>query len=132
MPAHRKYFTPEEEKEALRAAVLRYKRTPKGFLTRLYAAMKHRTTNPHPRKAHLYKGKELLPKEDFNAWVEETYEEFKSLFDNYVDSGFEMRLAPPIDRIDSEVGYVIGNIRWCTHSENSKHRKGGWKWKKNQ
>jgi hypothetical protein len=132
MPAHRKYFTPEEEKEALRAAVTKYIRSRKGFLTRGYGRMKERTTNPEYHKAHLYFGKGLMSKEEFMRWAEQSKDSFNILFEAYEQSGFELRLAPSIDRIDPDKGYTLGNVRWVTQSENSKNRRSGWKWKKNR
>jgi len=69
-------------------------------------------------KSHLYKGLDILSKEDFINWSLET--NFKDLLLGYEESGYDRKLAPSVDRIDSILGYTIGNIRWITHSENSR------------
>lgn len=70
-------------------------------------------------KKHLYDGMEILKKEVFYRWALEN-PEFNKLYDEYKKSGFKMKLAPSIDREDSSVGYVISNMRFLTHSENSR------------
>jgi hypothetical protein len=81
--------------------------------------MKSRVNGVLKNKAHLYCGKELLSKDEFYNWALNS-NEFITLFNNYCSSGFDIKVAPSIDRIDSSKGYVIGNIRWITHSENSR------------
>jgi hypothetical protein len=81
--------------------------------------MKSRVSGVLKNKAHLYYGKELLSKEKFYDWALRS-NEFITLFESYSASGFKIKYAPSIDRIDSSKGYVIGNIRWITHSENSR------------
>lgn len=46
----------------------RYEKTEAGFLMRMYRNMKSRVTGVQSKKAHLYKGKDLLAKEDFYEW----------------------------------------------------------------
>lgn len=99
-----------------------YEKKPDGFIMRLYRNMKSRIEGIQKKKHHLYKGKSLLSKEDFYQWAKDN-KAFIELFKAYVDSGFDRKLAPSVDRIDSSVGYEIGNIEFVTHSENS--RRGG-------
>ncbi len=96
-----------------------YSKTVKGYLVRTYVNMRGRVTGLLKKKAHLYKGKDILTKEEFYEWSLNS-EEFKYLFEEYLLSGFEPKKAPSIDRIDSTRGYSIDNIRWITHSENSR------------
>jgi hypothetical protein len=37
-----------------------------------------------------------------------------------VSSGYDRKLTPTVDRINTELGYEIHNMRWLTHSENSR------------
>ena len=97
----------------------KYEKTPKGFIMRMYRNMKSRITGIQKDKFHLYCGKEILTKEEFYAWALE-HEQFKSLYKNYVNSNYDRKLAPSVDRIDSSLGYVINNMEWVTHSENSR------------
>jgi hypothetical protein len=81
--------------------------------------MKSRIEGVQKAKHHLYAGKELMDKGDFYTWALNN-EDFKKLFVQYKQSGYKMRLAPSVDRIDSSKGYTVSNIRWVTHSENSR------------
>lgn len=102
-------------------SIKKYEKTKNGFLMRMYRNMKSRVSGIQSAKYHLYVNKELLSKEDFYSWAK-TNKEFDSLFEVYEQNNYQMKLAPSIDRIDSSKGYVIGNIQFITHSQNS--RKG--------
>lgn len=96
----------------------RYEKTLNGFVMRLYRNMKSRVTGVQKQKAHLYLNKELLNKEDFYAWIKSN-ERFLKLFEEYKKFNFDRKLAPTVDRIDSNIGYVLNNMQILTHSENS-------------
>ena len=81
--------------------------------------MMSRVTGVLKNKSHLYEGKEILDKNEFYEWSLNN-EEFIRLFQNYIESGFSIKQAPSIDRIDSSKGYTKCNMRWITHSENSR------------
>lgn len=98
-------------------AAMVYEKSEKGYLMRAYVNMRSRINGIQKSKHHLYKGKSLLTKQEFYAWVKSS--NFLDLFKIYVSSDYDMKLAPSVDRIDSGLGYEIGNIRWITHSENS-------------
>lgn len=97
----------------------RYQRTKKGFLVRLYRNMKSRIAGIQKAKHHLYKGKDLLPKEEFYKWANLS-EEFHILFAAWELAEYSRRLTPTVDRVDSTLGYFDPNMRWLTHSENSR------------
>jgi hypothetical protein len=97
----------------------KYEKTPSGFLMRLYRNMKSRIKGIQYKKAHLYEGKELLSREDFYTWAK-THPIFLTMFSVYSESGFSQKLAPTVDREDSTKGYSLDNMRWLTHSENSR------------
>lgn len=109
----------EYRKKTGNALTKKYEKTPKGFVMRLYRNMKSRITGVQKQKHHLYSGKELLPKEEFYSWAFNN-PIFENMFKVYEDSGFSRKLAPTVDRIDSSKGYTLDNIRWVTHSENSR------------
>jgi hypothetical protein len=44
------------------------------------------------------------------------------MFSAWELSNYHRKLTPTVDRIDSEFGYIVENMQWLTHSENS--RKG--------
>lgn len=99
----------------------RYEKTKKGFLMRTYRNMQSRITGIQYKKHHLYMGKSILTKEDFYNWALSN-NQFKILFEIWEENNYQNRLTPSIDRLDEKLGYIIENIQWITHSENS--RKG--------
>lgn len=102
-----------------------YEKTKNGFLMRLYRNMKSRVTGIHRVKFHLYKGKELLDKEVFYTWAKDS-KKFHRLFKDWEMSGYQQSLTPSVDRIDPTKGYMLDNMEWVTHSENS--RRGAVSW----
>jgi hypothetical protein len=97
-----------------------YEKTPKGFLMRLYRNMKSRVEGVQKAKYHLYEGKQIhFSKEEFYDFALNS-DTFKNLYNEYEESGFDRKLAPSIDRLDSSKGYSFDNIEWVTHSENSR------------
>ena len=111
----------KRRKEVGNIYTLRYEKTPNGFLMRLYRNMQSRVTGVQSKKAHLYLGKYLLPRDQFYKWAKSS-EDFKEMFKIWVASGYDRKLTPTVDRIDSSIGYKLDNMQWLTHSENS--RKG--------
>lgn len=108
----------------------KYEKTEKGFLMRLYRNMESRIKGIQKEKFHLYEGKELLSREEFYGWALNN-QEFKNLFENYKSNNYDRKLAPSVDRKNSEKGYTIDNMEFITMSENS--RRGSmnqWKMKK--
>ena len=106
----------EWRKRTNNAAIKKYEKTPKGYLMRSYRNMQSRVEGIQ-KKGSWY-GKELLPREDFYAWALND-PTFKLLFSLYESSGYERKLAPSPDRIDSSKGYTLDNMRWLTHADNS-------------
>lgn len=108
----------------------RYEKTPKGFLMRTYRNMQSRVSGVQKKKAHLYQSLELLPRELFYQWSL-TEGSFYELFNKWEASNYDRKLSPSIDRIDAKKGYTFDNIRWLTHSENSRlgalNRNGNYK-----
>jgi len=83
-----------------------------------YSSMKDRVSGVISGKAHLYKGLPILPRGKFYLWSKNN-EDFLRLYQSYVESQFDMKKAPSIDRIDPRGGYTLENMRWITHSHNS-------------
>lgn len=119
--AHQDYLRRQREyrKRTGNAATLKYERTKRGKLMRIYRNMLSRVTGVQAAKYHLYQGKALLEKHDFYEWaIDQT--DFHRLYDAWVGSGYDRKLAPSVDRIDSSQGYETWNMEWVTHSENSR------------
>jgi len=69
-------------------------------------------------------GKKLCSRKEFLSWCEKSRGRFEKIHTNWKDSGYERKLAPSIDRIDNDKGYIPSNMRWVTVSENTlKHNK---------
>jgi hypothetical protein len=109
----------ERRKRTGNATTKKYEKSPKGFLMRLYRNMQSRVTGVQKQKFHLYQGKELLDRQDFYNWSIDN-PIFLEMFEIYKSSEFNRKLAPTVDRIDSSKGYSLDNMRWLTHSENSR------------
>ena len=95
----------------------KYERTRKGKLMRTYRNMQSRTEGLV--KSHLYRGLPLLDRGEFYEWSLSS-PEYNTLYDKWVQSGYNKKLSPSIDRVDPSEGYTLSNIRWVTHSENSR------------
>lgn len=108
----------ERRKENGNASTKKYEKTPRGFLMRAYRNMKSRIEGVQKAKFHLYQGKTLLSKEDFLNWAID-HPTFKVLFSKWVESEYNRKLTPSVDRIDSSRGYELDNMEWVTHSVNS-------------
>ncbi len=99
-------------------ATVRYEKTKQGFLMRLYRNMESRIKGVQKEKFHLYAGKELLSREEFYDWAHKQ-KEFHILFAKWEESGYDRKLAPSPDRVNSKLGYNENNMEWVTHSVNS-------------
>ena len=109
----------EKRKREGNVITRRYEKTPKGFLMREYRNMQSRVTGVQKQKAHLYFGKELLPRDEFYNWAI-FHADFVLLYGKWVNNGYDRKLTPTVDRIDSDKGYCLSNMEWVTHSENSR------------
>ena len=86
---------------------------------RLYRNMKSRVDGIQKAKCHLYTGLNLLEREAFYCWALESLD-FHVLWNSWTDSGYNRKLTPSVDRVDSTKGYYLDNMEWVTHSENSR------------
>lgn len=96
----------------------RYEKTKHGYVMRQYRNMLSRVRGIQKAKAHLYLGKEIMPKHEYYKMAL-SCNVFNRLFAAYKAGGWKLALAPTPDRIDPFGGYVRGNIRFLTQSENS-------------
>lgn len=119
--SHVELLRKQRERRALtgNATTKRYERTKKGKLMRTYRNMQSRVLGILKKKAHLYSGLPILPRHDFYKWAMASGE-FHRLYDAWVAAGHRCGDSPSIDRIDATKGYIVGNMRWLTHRENSR------------
>jgi hypothetical protein len=109
----------ERRKADGNANTKKYEKTKKGFIMRLYRNMQSRITGVQKAKHHLYAGKSLLDRQMFYKWALAS-EEFHMLFLVWEFSGYDRKLTPSVDRVESSEGYYLENMEWVTHSENSR------------
>lgn len=98
---------------------MKYEKTQQGFLMRAYRNMKSRVTGIQKAKYHLYDHCSLLDKELFYKWAWSD-SNFIMLYQCWILANRDRKLTPSVDRIDSSKGYDLSNMRWITHSENSR------------
>ena len=118
----------EWRKRTNNSSTKKYEKTPNGFLMRLYRNMKSRVHGIQKVKHHLYQGKELLNKQEFYSWAKDS-KDFWKIYNAWVESDYDRKLTPSVDRKNTKIGYVTENMEWVTHSENSKR---GGKYRPNQ
>jgi hypothetical protein len=85
---------------------------------RTYRNMQSRVTGVQHLKAHLYLGLPLLDRDTFYTWAWDN-PDFWRLYKRWIAADYEHKLTPSINRLDTNSGYVPGNIEWLTHSANS-------------
>lgn len=105
------------------AAVARYhadKSTPQGFARVLYQNMLARVRG-QARNGKRYAGLPILPRDEFMA-VALSSPEFLRLHSAWIACGRQRLMAPSVDRIDSDSGYLRDNIQFVSWEQNK--RKG--------
>ena len=111
-----------------------YRKTKRGLLGRKFERMNSRhngtqwskqdsnTEYPESRRRDNYSGIDVMTKDEFWDWVRLTEHLFDPLYKVWVDSGYELRLQPTMDRLDRHKGYTPDNLEWVTYGENSRRR----------
>jgi hypothetical protein len=84
-----------------------------------YSQIKQRVEGRAARK-YFVEGMDVLSYSEYSKWVINNMEQFESLYNEWVKSGFKRKYTPSIDRINNTKGYTSDNMRWITQSDNSK------------
>jgi len=84
-----------------------------------YSQMKQRVEGRAIR-TYAVEGKELLSPQEYSLWLRNNIDDFERIYKLWEDSGFQRKYTPSIDRIDNNGSYTSNNMRWVTHSDNSK------------
>ena len=94
-----------------------YQRTRHGIVFKLY----------NQQKSSSKKRKHCLPSysiDEFRNWLY-SQPKFDLLYCNWIDSDFNRKLAPSVDRENNEIGYSIDNLTLMTWEENRINYKDG-------
>lgn len=115
------YGVQNECKECTKARVARnqrrvgdtYDSTEKGVVRVIYKTQK---------RNNKLRGYGCIPysKPELSEWMHR--KGFKSIYDNWIESGKDKDLKPSVDRLDDFKGYSLDNIRLGTWLENRQHQ----------
>lgn len=93
---------------------------PEFYLRNKWTEIKQRCINSNKPPAQLktYYGRKYCTMDEFleKFLTDETY---LTLFHAWKNAGHPFKLSPSIDRIDNDKDYVIDNLQFLTHSQNS-------------
>lgn len=95
----------------------KHKATIDRFLSNLYIRMNQRIQGKNTRNPHLFKGKSIMPRDVFKEWAK-NHPDFLKLYKQWFISGFDQKLTPSVNRLDSSRGYTLDNVEWVTFSNN--------------
>lgn len=87
------------------------------FLSRCYTKMGRRVKGKDTKRPDLYLGLSILPRDVFITWSK-NHPDFLSLYKRWFTNDFDRKLTPTVNRMNSNKGYVLGNIEWMTNSQN--------------
>lgn len=92
------------------------KKCVKTFINIRYDGIQNRVSGHGDTR---YRGLNRCTREEFKEWASEQ-KGLHILHKEWSITGNKLKDCPSIDRIDPTRGYTVGNMRWITHSENSR------------
>lgn len=97
---------------------IKRKTQPEFFLRTRYTELRQRCIKPNTPHSIYYFGLDYCTREEFLNKFKNN-KQFLKLFNNWKKNDYLYKLCPSIDRIDKKEGYVIDNIQFIPHGENS-------------
>lgn len=90
---------------------------PSFYLGTCFSEMSRRVKTYDPLRPNYY-GKEICTKEQFiSRFINDN--SFLKLYKNWQENDFKRKYAPSIDRIDNSKDYLIENLQFISHYENT-------------
>lgn len=108
-------MTPAETVAKKRTRNLKWKRSFNGFFNAAYYGIKSRCND---KRRRTYFGLPFMSRDDWRYFLSDTIEDRKVLHDEWIASGYQLRLAPSIDRKDHLKGYLPDNCQWIPQWKN--------------
>lgn len=66
-----------------------------------------------------YRGLSVMSRHEWDNFIAISRPILEPMYESYKKSGYSMRISPSIDRINTKIGYVVGNCRWLPQWENA-------------
>lgn len=85
-----------------------------------YKCLLNRVGNKIAGRTYASSEHEVLTREQYDAWLVKNMDQFERIYTAWVESGFDRKLSPSIDRIKNNKGYVPENMQWLSLSNNNK------------
>lgn len=94
-----------------------HKEDPVVFLKRVWNNIKIRCTNKYHSTAKYYYGKKYCDRDEFINYFKNN-KTFLKLFKRWAKFDYEYKEIPSINRKNNDLGYLLENLEFITHSEN--------------
>jgi hypothetical protein len=98
------------EYQKYKEVIKKYQRSEDGLVSKMFSDQRVREKQKGFKKVD-------YTKEEFGNFLKNN-SKYKSIYDNWVKSGYDPQLKPSVDRIDPKKGYSLDNIQVGTWAEN--------------
>jgi len=95
----------------------RQKYSIKRIFDHRFNGIQKRSSKKSKRK-YFVTGKKVLSRLEYDKWCKNNMKDFNTIYKNWVNSNFDFKLSPSIDRIDSKKSYLPENMQWLSKSDN--------------